>query len=64
MSNYTADEIRDEVLVKQEEEYYGEMTLYFAKGRVVAFKDTKMNKKADKETIRKRGVSDGLLDRR
>jgi len=49
MSNYTADDIRDLVLEKKAEKYFGEIVLYFQAGEVVAFKDSKMNKKAMEE---------------
>ena len=63
MSNYTADEIRDEILKKGDEQYYGEMTLFFIKGGVRKFKDTKMNIKADEEEPTAQRRDRGLLDR-
>ena len=59
MSNYTTEDIRDLVLEKQAEAYYGEIVLYFVAGEVVAFKDSKMNKKAEEGTTRMRGSSHG-----
>ncbi|KKN73815.1 hypothetical protein LCGC14_0396170 [marine sediment metagenome] len=49
MTNYTADEIRDIILEKKAERYFGEIVLYFSAGEIYGFKDIRMNKKATEE---------------
>ena len=60
--NYTANEIRDMVLGKQAEKYYGKLIIYFEAGNVPLIEYSGKFKKAEMGTTRKRGVPDGLLD--
>ena len=61
--NYTANEIRDMVLGKQAEKYYGKLIIYFEAGNVPLIEYSGKFKKPEGTTRGIGGIPDGLSDK-